>query len=363
MALKVGTFDVANTFAARINSIPTLAGANMDRVMQALDLELEAHNRIMLELVGELCNITTERLLVYGATSGGSMVKVDEYGRGPTQVAMPADTAGIPLHKYQYAVGWTTTWLKVSTPADLAVRVQQAQVADKKAIQYEIKTALFLSTNYSFTDHLVDGVQVNGSSGIKRLINADSSGIATGPNGESFDGSTHTHYNGYASLTAANMLANINDVVEHGFGGSVRVYINAADEAAVRALTGFTAYIDPRLVIGAVAANQVNAPRLDITRLDNRAIGIFGPAEVWVKPWVPANYQFAFDAAGPKPLAFRQRAQTELQGLQVAGEIPVHPLIANYMEREFGVAAWNRTNGAVGYFANATYADPTIPAP
>lgn len=362
MALKVGAFDVANTLAARLNSIPNFQGANMDRVMQALDQELAAHNGIMLELVGDLCNITTQKLLIYGATSGGSMVKVDEYGRGPTQVGMPADTAGIPLHKYQYAVGWTDTWLKVNTPADMAVRTQQAQVADKKAVAFEIKTALFLSANYSFTDHLVDGVQINGSSGIKRLLNADSSGVATGPNGEFFDGSTHTHYNGYASLTAPNMLANINDVVEHGFGSSVRVYINAADEAAVRALTGFTAYIDPRLVIGAVAANQINAPRLDITRLDNRAIGIFGPAEVWVKPWVPATYQFAFDTAGPKPLAFRQREQEVLQGLRVAGTIPVYPLMAEYMEREFGVAAWNRTNGAVGYFGNATYADPTVTA-
>ena len=129
MALKVGAFDVANTLAARLNSIPNFQGANADRVMQALDLELAAHNRIMLELVSDLCNITTQKLLVYGATSGGSMVKVDEYGRGPTQVSMPADTAGIPMHKYQYAVGWTDTWLKVNTPADMAVRVQQAQVA------------------------------------------------------------------------------------------------------------------------------------------------------------------------------------------------------------------------------------------
>ena len=70
-----------------------------------------------------------------------------------------------------------------------------------------------------------------------------------------------------------------------------------------------------------------------------------------------------FDAAGPKPLAFRQREQEVLQGLRVAGEIPVYPLIAQYLEREFGVAAWFRTNGAVGYFASATYADPTITAP
>jgi hypothetical protein len=332
----------------------------MDRVLQALDQELFAHNTLMTQMLSDLCDITTERLRTYGAASGGSMIKVDEYGRGPTQVNVPGDTAGFPLHKYQYAVGWTDTWLKVKTPADLAISVQGAEVADKKAVVYEIKTALFGSANFTFVDHLVDNV----SFGVKRLVNADSASIPTGPNGESFTPSTHTHYNGYASLTAANMLDNINDVVEHGFGGAVRVYISTSNEAAVRALTpSFSPYLDPRLMVGAVAANQVNQPRLDITRLDNRAIGIFGPAEVWVKPWMPADYQFAFDSAGPPPLAFRQRDQGALQGLRVAGEIPVYPLLAKFMEREFGIGVWNRTNGAVGFFTNATYSDPTITAP
>ncbi len=359
MPQKTGTYDVSSTFAARMSSIPNFQGQNMDRVQQALDQELAAHNGLMTQMVDELCDVTTQRLRTYGSASGGSMLKVDEYGRGPTQMNVPGDTAGFPLHKYQYAVGWTDTWFKIKQPIDLATQVQAAEVADKKAVVYEIKSALFGSANYTFYDHLVDNISLS----VKRLVNADSASIPTGPNGETFTGSTHTHYNGYASLTAANMLDNINDVVEHGFGGAVRVYISTTDEAAVRALTGFSAYLDPRLMIGAVAANQVNAPRLDITRLDNRAIGIFGPAEVWVKPWMIANYQFAFDSAGPKPLAFRQRDQEVMQGLRVAGEIPVYPLLSRYIEREFGVGVWNRTNGAVGYFANATYADPTITAP
>jgi hypothetical protein len=359
MALKVGTFDVSSTFAARMSAIPNFNDQNMDRVQQALDQELFAHNTLMLQMTEELCDITTDRLRTYGAASGGSMLKVDEYGRGPTQISVPGDTAGFPLHKYQYAIGWTDTWFKTKTPIDLAIQVQAAEVADKKAVIYEIKSALMLSGNYTFYDHLVDNISL----AVKRLVNADSASIPTGPNGEAFVGSSHTHYNGYASLTAANMLDNINDVVEHGFGGAVRAYISTSNEAAVRALTGFSPYLDPRLMVGAVAANQVNQPRLDITRLDNRAIGIFGPAEVWVKPWMIADYQFVFDSAGPKPLAFRQRDQAVMQGLRVAGEIPVYPLLAKFMEREFGIGVWNRTNGAVGFFTNATYSDPTIAAP
>ncbi|MBA2627579.1 MAG: hypothetical protein H0U85_06170, partial [Gemmatimonadales bacterium] len=324
MPQRTGTHDVSSTFAARMSAIPNFTGQNMDRVQQGLDQELAAHNQLMMQLVDEMCDITSDRLRTYGAASGGSMLKVDEYGRGPTQVSVPGETAGFPLDKWQYAVGWTDTWFRTKAPIDLAVQVQAAEVADKKAVVYAIKSALFGSANYTVYDHLVDNISL----AVKRLVNADGAAIPVGPNGESFTASTHTHYNGYAALNAANMLDNINDVVEHGYGGAVRVYISTTDEAAVRALTGFSAYLDPRLMIGAVAANQINSPRLDITRLDNRAIGIYGPAEVWVKPWMIASYQFAFDSAGPKPLAFRQRSQDTIQGLRVAGEIPVYPLLS-----------------------------------
>lgn len=359
MPIKVGTHDVSSTFAARLSAIPNFQGQNMDRVQQALEQELAAHNGLMTEMVGELADVTTQRLRTYGAAQGGAMIKVDEYGRGPTQISVPGDTAGFPLDKYQYAVGWTDTWFRIKLPIDLAVQVQAAEVADKKAVIFEIKRAIFGSANFTVFDHLVDNISL----AVKRLVNADGAGIPTGPNGESFDGATHTHYNGFAALDAPNMLANINDVVEHGHGGAVRCYIATANEAAVRALPGFSPYLDPRLMVGAVAANQVDQPRLDITRLDNRAIGIMGAAEVWVKPWMIADYQFVFDSAGPPPLAFRQREQETMQGLRVAGEIPVYPLLAKFMEREFGIGVWNRTNGAVGFFTNATYAVPTIPAP
>ena len=52
------------------------------------------------------------------------------------------------------------------------------------------------------------------------------------------------------------------------------------------------------------------------------AIGIFHGAEVWVKPWAIANFAFAWDAASPqKPLVFRQRTQTSLQGLRIAATL------------------------------------------
>ena len=114
---------------------------------------------------------------------------------------------------------------------------------------------------------------------------------------------------------------------------------------------------DPRITYRVTDTPGVT---LDISRTDNRAIGVIGSAELWVKPWIPANYALAWDANGPKPLAFRQRAQTGLQGLRIAATNSNYPLTAQYMEAEFGMGVWTRTNGAVLYFGGTSYTDPTL---
>lgn len=351
MTTNVGTYDISTLLAARFQSA---AAFGLDTIRQVLEADLAAHNAIVEQMVSEMCEITTDRQRKYGSSVAGEMVEVDEYGRAPTQAPVAGATVGFPLKLFQFPLGWTNKYLEVATPADLAQGVLAAQTAHLRAIQRDIKKAVYLSSNYTFNDHLIDKVDLS----VKRFVNADSAVIPNGPNGETYDGATHTHYVGEASLTAGYLKAIINDVIEHGHGGAVKCAINKTDETAVRALTGFVAYPDPRIVF---RASDTPGQTLDISRLDNRAIGIFEGAEIWVKPWAIANYVFPWDAGSPnKPLAFRQRAQTTLQGLRIAAELNTFPLIARYMEAEFGIGVWTRTNGAVLYFANATYADPTI---
>lgn len=355
MAQVTGTFDIASLLAARFQSAAEFGLDTIERVLQA---DIDAHNTIVQEMVGDMCELTTDRQRIYGTSVGGEMNEVDEYGRASTQRDVPGSTVGFPLSGFQFNIGWTDKFLKTATPEDMAIATQAAEKAHLRRIQRQVKRAIYLSANYTFRDHLVDKVDL----AVKRFVNADSAPIPDGPNGETFDGATHTHYLANASLTAAVLTNLINTVIEHGFGGQVRVAINKADEAAVRALTGFVAYIDPRLMFSTFATTGgVPSKTLDLSRLDNRAIGIFGGAEVWVKPWAIANYIYGWDAASPqKPLGFRQRATEALQGLRIAAENSDYPLYARYMEAEFGISVWTRTNGAVLYFAGASYTDPTI---
>lgn len=351
MAMQTGTHDISSLLAVKFTSAVEFG---LDTIQKVLQNDLAVHNAIVSEMMSEMCDMTTDRQRIYGTSIGGDMIEVDEYGLAPTQKALPGETVGFPLRLFQYNVGWTYKWLQNHTPADLAMMTLAAQQAHWRRLQLELKRAIFSATNYTFNDHLVDNVALY----VKRFVNADSAKIPNGPNGEVFDGATHTHFNANATLTAAALLDSINDVIEHGFGGHVITCISKTDETAVRALSGFVAYIDPRIVY---RVTDTPSQTLDISRLDNRAIGIFNGAEVWVKPWMPANYAFSYDSASPeKPLAFRQRASNSLQGLRLAAENEDYPLYARDMEAEFGVGVWTRTNGSILYFASGTWADPTI---
>lgn len=351
MTTQTGTLTISDLLAARFQSV---ADFGLDTIQRILAADIAAHNAAVQDMVGDLCELTTDRQRIYGTSVGGEMVEVDEFGRSPTQKAAPGSTVAFPLNLHQYAIGWTRKWFQTHTPAEMAIATQAAQKAHLKAIQKSIKKAVFLSANYTFRDYLVDNVDL----AVKRLVNADGAGIPEGPNGELFDGSTHTHYDAINGLTAVALTSIIDDVVEHGFGGRVRVVISRTDETTVRGLTGFTPYVDPRIIY---RATDTPGQTLDITRLDNRAIGIFGAAEVWVKSWGIANYAFAYDAGSPmKPLCYRQRSATTMTGLRIAAELDTFPLLAQYMEAEFGIGVWTRTNGAVLYFGAGVWADPTI---
>ncbi len=354
MANTTGTNDISVLLATRFQSVATYG---MVPIAQILAADIAAHNQVVNELVTEMAEVSADRQRIYGTSVGGQMTEVDEFGRVATQVNKPGSTVAFPLRLFQYGLGWTRKYLENATPADLAIRVQGAEKAHLKAVQSEFKKALLLGTNYTYLDHLVDKVSLS----VKRLVNADSADIPEGPNGEAFDSTTHTHYLARAggALAATDLTGLIDHVVEHGHGSQVKLAISRTNEAAVRALTGFVGYTDPRIT--PASSYDSAGVRLDITRLDNRALGIFSAAEVWVKPWIMANYAFCWDAGDPrKPLVFRERGGGAITGLRIAAELDTYPLHAQYMEAEYGMGVWTRTNGAALYFGDTTWADPSL---
>jgi hypothetical protein len=337
-----------------------------ENLVAPLQAALAAHNAQVNDMLGDIVALTTERTGTYGVEQDAEMVDADEFTRAPTVKGAARGTVGWPLRKKQFALGWTHDYFIRSTVRDMVQRQVLAQRAHVNALRFGIRDALFGPTNFTSIERFA-AEAIGQSLSVKRLLNADGDAIPVNRNGLSFDGATHTHYVATASVSGAGLntalSALVDNVVEHDHGGRLRIYINRAQETVVRALTGFTAYLPANLIAantGIVAAQGT----LDTTRLDNRAIGLFNGAEVWTKPWMPAEYYFAFDASdGRKPLRMRQPVETQLRGLRLAAQLRTHPLHADYMETYFGFGAWTRTNGAV-LWANAgsggVYAAPTF---
>jgi hypothetical protein len=352
--MPYGTLSISDLLATTTQSIAQ-GGPGYERaIWQVFENSLAAHNRIMNELLGEFVMRTTERLVGVGGVSTMQMDDLEEFGTPHAQKVAPGENMGFPLRLAGLALQWTLTYFKVATPADIAGVMIAAQDADRLRVTRDIKRAIFTATNTSFVDVRTKDKP---TLPVKALANADGMSVPVGPNGETFVAATHNHYLGTASLTAADLLALITTVAEHYTANDIQVVINVAQEAAVRALAGFNAFVDARIVQSQTTVYAEGA--YNLYQYNNRDIGIFNGATVSVRPWAIPSYIFAYNREAPPILAMRERSEGS-GDFVMSYEDEDHPLRSKGFEREFGIAPRNRWAAAVLYTANATYASPTI---
>lgn len=352
---KFGTLSVLEDLATDNGS---LAGREQD-IADAFTAALAAYNTLTAEMLSELADVTDQAQLAFPAADGAVIQELDEWGAADASKPAVSGEVGFPLRIYGGTLQWTNTYLKRATPALMAAMLDAFAAEDLRKIRRNLAVALFKPTN---TSGYIDRLGTKRTYDLKALLNADGQAVPPSPSGTTFDGATHTHYLGSGTLTATHLQALIDTVVEHGVDGKTVLYIARADEATVRGLSGFSPYLDARITVAASA--QVGTQALDIANPDNRAIGVFGGAEVWVKSWVPANYQAALIVGGGvKPLAVRTRDGRfdGPGGLSLISEHSHEPLHAQYVGREYGISAYGRHKAAAGRSNNSTYAAPVIP--
>lgn len=352
--MATGTYVIADLDA---NRGVTVAEFGEDNVAEILQRELEIHNALTNDMLSDLAFNTTERLLSSGAGVAGGFEETDELARPRTQKGVARQTLGAPLRRYQRAVGWNRDYLEAATLGDIQKEVLKIQAEDVQNISAAVRRALFNPTNYTFFDEY-GSPQVDLP--VKALLNADSSLIPVGPNGEAFDGATHTHYLAAASLSATLIDQAVETVVEHGATSGVEILINRTNVTTFSGITGFLPAVGP-LVRAGIAADSALITA-EAGAVDNTAVGVWnGSYVVRTKPWVPAGY-LAVVATGQseeaRPLAVRSPVLAARQGLHIHGELDLYPLRANYFRRFVGVAAYNRHSASVAQFTNATYEKP-----
>ena len=350
--MAFGTLSTLDTLSAIRQSV---AEFGEDRAWESISVALEARNRQLTDMQSTLMERTTDAQRAYGTGDVKSMEELDQFGLPSAQKITAGVTVGFPLRRYGSSLQWTRQFMMSNTVAHVAAEVQAIIDADKANVIRAAKQAIFTSTNATFIDKL--GTPANVSLAVKAFVNNDGLNLPVGPNGETF-ATSHTHYLGSATLTAAAVTNLVTTVQEHYNSGTPVIYISQTDEAAMRALTGFVADVDVRITQPQTATYAGNG--LDIANLYDRRIGLFGAAEVYIKPWMIANYAFCYVQGAPPPLVMRVPTFAGLGDLQLNSEDERNPLRARTYERQFGVGVYNRTNGAVLYFANATYAIPVI---
>ena len=356
---RYGTLSILDTLATYNNSSVTQFGE--ENMAGYLNRILDAYNEFTTDILGDLVGNPPDRETVYGVNlTQGDMIEVDEFGLADAQkIPFSPSSVAFPLRRYQYTLQWTRDFLENSTPLEMANQVLGAAEADERNFFTQLRRALFRATNTTVLDRTVD----NRSLTVRALVNADSQTIPPQPiSGATFNAGSHTHYLGTGSFVEANLTALVETVREHGLnGGRLVVYINSAQEATVRAFSGFYPYTDARLVYSVNATRAAEQTDQNIT--EDRAIGIHGPAEVWVKPWMPASYVLAAVVGGSNDpvIGWRRPAggYARYAGLAIAAELDRFPLHAQALQRMFGFGVWNRTGAAALYTANATYASYT----
>lgn len=354
-----GTLTTLDQFQGNVT---TIAQFGEDQLREHVDRSLAIYNASLAEAIADFAIVTGERQVPYGLGDDMEMQELDQMGSPDVQKTAPAGVLGLPLRFFGIAVQWNRHYQLNTSVGEMLSRLDAAASADVRNVTRQIRRALFRPTN---TIGYHDILQSRITYDLRALLNADGQGIPIGPNAESFNGATHTHYHAQATLTEAGAAAALDTVLEHGVSGGMAIYINRAQEAAFRGFAGFTPYVDAR--INPSANTQTANVALDVTNPNDRAIGIFNGAEVSTKPWVPVNYQIAFDrgAVNDKALGVRTRSGA-LGGDAYAGGFGIifedddHPLRAQALGREFGVGVVGRHKAAINYSGAGTYAAPVI---
>jgi hypothetical protein len=353
--MAFGTLSSLDSLAAVRQSV---AEFGEDRAWASIEAALTAYNRQVADMTADLMERTSDVQRAYGTMDTKNMQEMDQWGSPDTQKVTAGVTVGFPLRRYGDALQWTRQAQMVMSVEQLAGEVNAIATADRRNIIRAAKVALFTSTNASFVDKLGGGPTnpPNVTLALKALVNNDGSNLPVGPNGETF-ATSHTHYLASATLTAAAVINAVVTVQEHYNSGIPVIYINQTDEAAWRALTGFVA--DPFNGVVQPSTATYTTQTVNIANLYDRRIGLFNGAEVWIKPWMIANYCFVYVRGAPVPLVMRvpERGSADLE---LVYDDERHPLRARGYQRMFGVSVWNRTNGAVLQYNNGTYQIPAI---
>jgi len=334
--------------------VVTTDGVPFIRMYDDIQAALADYNANEGFLRSNLTFSTTDEKIKEGLSQNQmQFARATEYGRPDRQrITQQERERFIPIEDFSMGIGFTRKYLLLARSDQIALQVDEATRADQELIIRSILQQL----------HRIENLGVGGI--YKAFWNAD--GDVPPRFVDTVFVGTHTHYLTSATATLALIQSMRTKLVEHGYDTSRELWINPAEEAAVRAIVGFTPVLsaDQRLITN---TNPFNAPNTVVATVDPaQFIGVVEGFRVRVYNWQPAGYFFGYDAGSAsglrKPLAWREYPVAGLRGLQLFNEDPgsSFPLINSFFGRNFGLATLERSNGVLAQITAGAYATPAV---
>lgn len=358
-----GIYDNLDTEIARM----PVVSYGEDRVYEQLMEDLAIYNRVNAQLDAAYCDRGTDLLDGAGAVQIGVMQELDAEGVADPQKGQKPANLGWPLRKFGHGHSFTAAFLKRAAMKDINSAFSNAQLAHQATWKLALRTALFYPTNSSWRDQ--HGPNPNLTLPVKASYNADGFPVAIGPEGQTFDADTHTHYAYVDSttLTEALVSACVDNLREHnGMGELVQISIpSGAAETAMRTFVGFERMQYPGLITSIAETRAMGTLSMETTT--NRRIGMWNGCEVWVREWVPSAsstgwiHVYSAGAKTVKPLYIRE-SDADPPGMFPEYELGKFGLNFKHFASYFGIAFRNRQNSVLGYWASgaAAYVAPTL---
>lgn len=323
-----------------------------------LNAEVEAAIRVFVE------RTTDKHDERYKLPAAGRMQRRGGQARSAAGKAAGKWDVAYPLEEFGDVVAGDRVALAYMTAAEYQRHLDGIMNRHVATVRFEMLKRVFNNVAQTFTDDTLNSPTLT----IQPLANGDSvvyPPVAGSETPATRDRYIETGYVGSSISDTNDPYATIAGALEPDFGfqqggANIATFINTAQVAKTRDLSGFVSLTDMGVQPGSNTDTLVGLP----TGLPGRVIGRMDDSGVWVIEWahIDSGYMFGVHLDAPAPLVKRvDPAATGLgQGLQLVAKNMDSPLESSEWVDRFGFGCGNRLNGVVLELGNGgTYTIPT----
>ena len=159
----------------------------------------------------------------------------------------------------------------------------------------------------------------------------------------------HQHYDasGVANIALSDFSAIKREIREHGYSGSLFLFMNLQEVEACENLAGWTTAMTANSIVETVATKGFEVVKQ------------FQGLTLIQDDWIPAGYVMAIESR-VKPISLREPINSRARGLKLwEGPYSNYPLMESYYSHRFDMAVVHRGAGAVRQITAGAWATPT----